>query len=51
MLLSKNATPRETKHDVQMVQNVVDAVNHGVPIWAAAQMFELPKTMVQDAVR
>ena len=51
MSLSKNATPREMKHDVQLLVNAVDAVRHGVAIRAAACMFGLPKTTVQDAVR
>ena len=51
MSLSKNATLRETKHDVQLLVNAVNAVHHGVPIHAAACMFGLPKTMVQDAER
>ena len=51
MSLSKNVTPREMKHDVQLLVNAVNAVHRGVPICAAARMFGLPKTMVQDAVR
>ena len=54
MSLSKNVnmnvTNHEMKHDPEKIQCAIDTVNCGMSYQGAAQMYQLPKSMVQDAV-
>ena len=55
MSLSKNVnlnvTKRERKHDPEQIQHAIDVVKHGMSYRGATQMYQLPKSTVQDAVR
>ena len=55
MSLSKNVNPNvtkhERKHDPEQIQLAIDAVKRGMSYRGAAQMYQLPKSTVQDAVR
>ena len=45
-----NVTKHEMKHDPEQIQCAIDAVKCGMSYRGAAQMYQLPKSMVQDAV-
>ena len=54
MSLSKNVNPNvtkhERKHDPEQIQLTIDAVKCGMSYRDAAQLYQLPKSTVQDAV-
>ena len=48
--VNPNVTKRERKHDPEQIQLAIDTVKRGMSYRGAAQMYQLPKSMVQDAV-